>query len=240
MTPSGPIDWTCFAVHFEISGPVICDHRDPGILHWSGNANYTMAIDGGADWRPDEGTALSVARIDDGPDPSAEWTVLRMHGLMVDPLLVEGSIRRLLDEISEDYDHFSVLFGHNDFHPDLMETIEGVLGSRAVLIDRVHMAPAWRGRGGVGRLLISRILRLFADDAKVVATNPFPIDLFDKCEPGGVTKHPQFDDELAKVQRTWGSLGFQLYKDPIWVMDPAQSLHTHAVAELERQLADNY
>ncbi|MFE3195859.1 hypothetical protein ACFXHA_43150 [Nocardia sp. NPDC059240] len=238
MTPTDPIDWTSFNLNMDIGGPVVGDYSDPGMLHWSGQATYTVAVADGTDWRPDQDQALSVARIEDGEDLYSEWTVLTMGGLIVDPRSVEARIPRLLNEISEDYDHFGVLFDGTDFHPDLMDHIDGVFGSRAVLIDRVHMAPAWRGHGGVGRLLISRILRLFAADAKVVATNPFPIVLFTERDGHArLTAHPRFDEELAKVQRTWASLGFQLYKDPIWVMDPARSGHADAVAELERRLA---
>ncbi|WP_062993794.1 hypothetical protein [Nocardia anaemiae] len=239
MTPCDPVDWTCFSIHTEISGPVVGDYRDPGMLPWSGHAIYTVTGGSGTDpQHSDQALGLSVSRTDDEGEPRSEWTVLTMHGLIVDPFIVEDSILRLLDELSADYDHFRVLFDGNDFHPELMDMIDGGLGSRAVLIDRARVAPAWRGMGGVGRLLISRILRLFADTAGVVATNPFPIDLFAEWDTRtGLVKHPRFGDELAKVQRTWGSLGFQPYKDPIWVMDPAMSTHSRAVAELEKQLA---
>lgn len=236
MMPTEPIDWTSFAVEVDISGPVVGEYSDPGMLHWSGRATYTTAVEDGADWRPDADMALSVARIDDGEDLYSEWTVLTMHGLTVVPSIVEGSIPRLLDELSEDYAHFGVLFAGKDFAPELTAVLEGVV-SRSVLIDRVRMAPGWRGRKGVGRLLISRILRLFADSAAVIATNPFPIDLFDESDNLlHVTKHPRFGEELVKVQRTWESLGFQLYKDPIWILDPAMSTHSHAVTALERHL----
>lgn len=236
MTATEPIDWTSFAVEVDISGPVVGEYSDPGMLHWSGRATYTVAVEDGADWRPDADMALSVARDDDGQDLYSKWTVLTMHGLTVDPFTVEDSIPRLLDEVSEDFAHFGVLFAGNDFAPELTAVIEG-LGSRSVLIDRVRMAPGWRGRRGVGRLLISRILRLFAGDSAVIATNPFPIDLFAESDNlSHVTKHPLFGEELAKVQRTWGSLGFHPYKDPIWILDPAMSTHSQAVTALERDL----
>lgn len=56
---------------------------------------------------------------------------------------------------SEDYSHFIPTLG-NDFRgPELSDEIEDRLeieGTEVVIINRVTLAPAWRGLGGAGRL----------------------------------------------------------------------------------------
>jgi hypothetical protein len=55
-------------------------------------------------------------------------------------------------------------------------------------------------------VLISRILRLFTtSDTAVVATIPFPIDLYDECD--NPDEHPRFEEESRRVRNIWESLG---------------------------------
>ncbi|MFD4461748.1 hypothetical protein [Nocardia sp. NPDC058480] len=236
MTPQGQIGWASFDVNVNISAPVVGDYVDPGLMHWTGTATYAVSSDGDSP-ADDVPLGLSVVHTDERGDREKRWTVLTMHGLLVDPYIVESRIDDLLDGMSQDYAHFAPLFGgDNQFHPDLAEIIEG-MHSAAVLIDRVYMAEMWRGRGGVGRLLISRILRLFAESVGVVATHPFPIELLrERDDRTGLTEHPRFAEELAKVQRTWEPLGFERYTSHCWVMDPAMRTHMDSVARLEKTL----
>jgi hypothetical protein len=242
------IDWQSFTVEVELSGSIVAGAEpDPGVLGWSGSAQYLV---GAEDYdEPDypqpgsapvwgaaitKGRALSLRHQD---EDCAYWTVLQMSGVVVDPYLAASSITDELDGMSADYGALSAIFSGNELHPDLLEMVEGI-GTRAVLIDRVNIAPAWRGLGGVGRVLISRILRLFTTtDTAVVATIPFPIDLFQECaSPDEVNKHPRFDEEKARVRRIWESLGFNQYKGEIWVMDPAMVHHDNAIGEIEARL----
>ncbi|WP_410583766.1 hypothetical protein [Amycolatopsis sp. lyj-108] len=50
-------------------------------------------------------------------------------------------------------------FGFVTLQNGLEDQIQS-LGSHVVIIDRVRLAPAWRGLGGVGRLLTARLLRI--------------------------------------------------------------------------------
>ena len=90
-------------------------------------------------------------------------------------------------------------------------------------------APAWRGLGGVGRLLIGRMLRWVAGRAALVATHPYPIDIpVDKWDDR--TRETR---EKTVVQRTWQSLGFVSFREDLWVMRPHLSAHDDAVERLE-------
>ncbi|MBE8516422.1 hypothetical protein ILP97_02635 [Amycolatopsis sp. H6(2020)] len=87
-----------------------------------------------------------------------------------------------LDARSEDYAKFIPLFGGCDqfgfvtLQDDLEDQVES-LGTHVVIVDRVQLAPAWRGLGGIGRLLTARLLRWVCNDPRLVAVLPFPINL---------------------------------------------------------------
>ncbi|MEU1983278.1 hypothetical protein [Nocardia sp. NPDC019395] len=248
MDLSSRIDWQFFTVDIELSGSIVADAEpDPGILMCSGSAWYHVsAEDYDEEDYPEpeqapqwdaavaKGYAFSLRNQD---DDFAQWQVLTMCGVIVDPYLASGSIPDELDGMSADYGSLARLFSGNELHPDLLDMIEGA-GTRAILIDRANLAVAWRGFGGVGRLLISRILRMVSTfDTAVVATIPFPIDLYKECEsPGDIDQHPHFDEELRRVRRTWESIGFRQYKGEIWVMDPAKVHHDDAVRQIEARL----
>lgn len=81
-------------------------------------------------------------------------------------LRVAGPARR-------DYEHFVPLFdksGDLGLHGDLEDYL--VNGTHVAIIDRAGIASAWRGLGGVGRLLIGRMLRWVTSQASLVATHP--------------------------------------------------------------------
>ncbi|WP_457844692.1 hypothetical protein [Nocardia gipuzkoensis] len=239
------IDWQLFTVDVDLSvGSIVAGaDPDPGIISWSGSAEYLVGAEeydekdypepGSAPrWEAAvaDGRALSLRQQD---DDFARWTVLQMSGVMVDLFMTTSSIPNELDGMSADHGALAAIFDGNELHPDLLQMVEGI-GSRAILIDRARVAPAWRGHGGVGRLLISRILRLITADASVVATIPFPIDLFQ--EGPYPDQHPRFDSERRRVRKIWESLGFHQYKGEIWVMDPAMATHDHAVRDIEARL----
>ncbi len=89
-------------------------------------------------------------------------------------------------------------------------------GSQVVILDRVRLAPGWRGCGGVGRLLIIRWLRWLYDDPRAVVLKPFPIDLDDDQKQDNAV----FRKAMTAVRRTWKSIGFEPFSDDIWVLDP--------------------
>ncbi|WP_410874725.1 hypothetical protein [Nocardia sp. A7] len=241
------VHWESFSVDVELKGSIVRADSDPGVIVWSGSAHYMAGVedydeqdfsDGNDvprwDAAIEKGRALFLREED---EDLARWSVLQMSGVLVDLVTTIGSVVDQLDSMSADYEAFSPVFADNELHPDLLEVVEGV-GNRAVLIDRVNLAPAWRGAGGVGRVLISRILGLFTStDAGVVATIPYPIDLFDECDRRrDVEQHPRFGEELERVRRVWDSIGFMPYRDGIWVMDPAKVHHDNGVRVIESRL----
>ncbi len=206
-------------------------HDDPATLEWGCRAVLPL-------WEPDDeeavadnarllGPGVSLAQTFQGQ--RQELTILSMSGLTLDLWRI-GHIYASLDSRDADYEHFAPLFdksGDLGLHSDLEECL--VSGTHVVIIDRARIAPAWRGLGGVGRLLIGRMLRWVASQAALVATHPYPIDI----------PVDEWDDrtretrEKTVVQRTWQSLGFESFREDLWVMRPHLSAHDDAVERLE-------
>jgi hypothetical protein len=136
-------------------------HDDPATLEWSCRAVLPL-------WEPDDEEAAAdnarllapgVSLAQKSRDECEELTIFAMSGLTLDLWRI-GRIYESLDSRDADYEHFGPLFdrsGDLGVHADLEECL--VNGTHVVIIDRARIAPAWRGLGGVGRLLISRPLR---------------------------------------------------------------------------------
>lgn len=218
------------------------DLTDPGAMDWHARATLYALPDNdrpGADpvlaWNDAAGIALSSTKISD--HDGLELTILRANGITIDLEQVEDVFDALDSRGQDEADFLPLFSGNRDGFgfTELAAEIENSLepgGNQVVILDRVRLAPAWRGFGGIGRLLIARILRWICDDPRLVAVQPFPIDLdSDQRQNDEI-----FTPALQQVRRTWSSLGFEPFTDNIWIMDPRKSSHHNAVAHLNEQL----
>jgi hypothetical protein len=204
---------------------------DPGLVRILGTVSILDLHD------EDEESISSIAGIglEIVEGATAEITILRAEAVVLDL----GTIKNLfetLDADSEELLHYSCLFdfeGGEGLHPDLEEALAG-FGEHVVIAERVRLAPAWRGLGGVGRYLFGRMLPLMCCDPVVVAAQPFPLDV-DRDEQGNAKK-AALKRGLAQTRRTWKSIGFEPYKNDIWIMDPNLVKHDQALTRLERKL----
>jgi GNAT superfamily N-acetyltransferase len=201
-------------------------------MDWRGEATATVypQEDGepGGSWWNQEGAALGTAVAGDG----LKLTILRTTGLLVDLSRVRN-IYDALDARSADYEVFSPMFegpGSPELAGELQEELASY-SSQVVLVDRVWLAPAWRGHG-VGRLLTARLLGWVCPDPMVVALMPSPIALDEEQQED----EEAFNQEMAKVRRTWKSVGFRPFGKDIMVMDPAMADHGEAADKLAREL----
>ncbi|MEV6727651.1 hypothetical protein [Streptomyces sp. NPDC051364] len=235
-TPGGVDLLSCLdrlQLRFDSAAPLVATdaHDDPAVLEWSCRAVLPL-------WDPDDDEAAAensrlltpgVSLADKNEGDGRELTILAMSGITLD-LWHIGRIYDSLDSRDADYEHFAPLFnksGDLGLHPDLEECL--VNGAHVVIIDRARIAPAWRGLGGVGRLLISRLLRWVAGRAAIVATHPYPIDIpIDERDDEAREAR-----EKAPVQRCWQSLGFEPFREDVWVMQPHLRAHEDAVKRLE-------
>ncbi|MYR43618.1 hypothetical protein [Streptomyces sp. SID5910] len=220
-------------LRFESSASLIASdaHDDPATLEWHCRAILPL-------WEPDDDEAeadntrlltpgVSLAQLFHGE--RQELTIFTMSGLTLDLWRI-GNVYESLDSRDADYEHFAPLFdksGDLGLHSDLEECL--VSGDQVVIIDRARIAPAWRGLGGVGRLLIGRLLRWVAGHAALVATHPYPIDI-----PVGEREDTAREArEKAVVQHTWQSSEFDPFREDVWVMQPHLSAHGNAIERLE-------
>ncbi|WP_411109566.1 hypothetical protein [Streptomyces sp. c-19] len=220
-------------LRFDSSASLVASdaHDDPATLEWRCRAVLPL-------WEPDDDEAeadnarlltpgVSLAQSSRGE--RQELTILAMSGLTLDLWRI-GNVYESLDSRDADYEHFAPLFdksGDLGLHSDLEECL--VSGDQVVIVDRVRIAPAWRGLGGVGRLLIGHLLRWVAGHAALVATHPYPIDI-----PVGEREDTAREArEKDVVQRTWRSLGFEPFREDVWVMQPHLSAHGNAIERLE-------
>jgi hypothetical protein len=229
-------------VRLDVSGQASVtgtDMTDPGTMDWRGKATISVwpdeeLDDDTAPWWEHSDAALSAADIDGG---GRRLTILQANGLTVDLWHVED-VYNALDARSQDYADFLPAFGDHGRYGqvDLAAELEARLepgGSRVVILDRVRLAPAWRGLGGVGRLLTARLLRWVADEPRVILLRPFPIELDDN----EVGDSAVFDEALARVRRTWQSLAFESFTEDIWFLDPRMAAHDQSVRKIAKRLS---
>ncbi|MEV4973728.1 hypothetical protein [Streptomyces scopuliridis] len=177
--PAGVEPLTCLnrlELRFDSAAFLVASdaHDDPATLEWGCRAVLPL-------WEPDDeearadsarllGQGMSLVEAFQGQ--RQELTILPMSGLTLDLWRI-GHIYASLDPRDADYEHFAPLFdksGDLGLHGDLEDYL--VNGTRVAIIDRAGIAPAWRGLGGVGRLLIGRMLRWVTSQASLVATHP--------------------------------------------------------------------
>ncbi|MET7991945.1 hypothetical protein ABZU76_13625 [Amycolatopsis sp. NPDC005232] len=189
-----------------------------GVAVWSGEASVTIAS---ADRADADAAFLSEFRAADG---SVTGTFFEAGGLLVDLQNADDVVGELGSH--RGFTAFGVLFGEPDGsgYGRLSETLDGSItasGSHVVLIGHVVLAPAWRGSGGVGRLLTSRLLQWLCAEPCLIAVAP-SVNIRGRVP--------------CRARRIWASLGFHPYDNDIWILDPATSDHDDAVFDLETRL----
>jgi hypothetical protein len=215
------------------------DDSDPGVLEWDAQATLSMwpFPDGTRRWDEDPGLALTTVPLNDHAG-GHNVVIFRARGLVIDLGTVDD-VGAALDARSADYAEFTVLFGHErtrygtlQLSSDLEDRLTGAGGHQVVIIDRAEIAAAWRGLGGTGRLLVSRVVAWIAAAPCVVALYPFPTDLDEEARHDPAVLQPA----LARIRRTWASIGFSPFTDDVWIMDPHRAEHEKARAAIERRL----
>lgn len=129
----------------------------------------------------------------------------------------------ILDDETADLGHIGgVLFDEDtgELVSDLEDQIDG-LGDGVLIIDSVQLDPAWRGRG-LGPLLVGMVIEYLGAGRRFVALQAAPTErrnaageVVDKISDGerGAAKE--------KLGALWSQLGFEFFKDDIWILDLA-------------------
>jgi hypothetical protein len=140
----------------------------------------------------------------------------------------------LLDGESGDLGHIAgTLFqpGSSELNTDLDEQLE-VFGGRVLILDTVRLVQPWRGFG-LGALLAAAAIKKLSADARFAACYPAPLDdIPDPAHdetPVGSAAHSK---AVAALGRTWGSLGFEHFRDGVHVLDLGLVTFEEKVREL--------
>lgn len=100
-------------------------------------------------------------------------------------------------------------------------------GSRVLVLDRVELAPAWRGHN-IAALLVAETLDRLRADVRVALCLPGPLQQQSSAQEEDETS-------LRRMQRVWSQVGFSEFRDGVWLLEPNQGqLDEHLSALRER------
>jgi hypothetical protein len=203
-----------------------------GTCTWVVTGSVALSEEDRSDaWVRADGIGLHTDEFDSGAPLTLD--IFQMEGLTVD-LWQVGNLQDALDARSADTAHFLPLAEGVSERGALSSNLDAHIhgaGGQLVLIDRVLLAPAWRGKGGVGRLLIGSVLQWIAADAQCVAVHPHPFHLADLD-----SNDPALDAGIAAVRHTWGFLGFVPFLDDLYIFDPTSNALDQAMGQLRARL----
>jgi len=181
------------------------------VLSWSGEYYASDLVE------PDDliyeisGEILDV----DEYDEQTHIGRFRLYYVDVERAYNEGvSVFSIMDSYAHTVDYFDAIFG--DSSPDFSEALQELLdhdlvGSNLLILDRVEIFPAYRGKR-LGLQALKHMVKRFSPGAAVVAMNPYPLQF--ESEPRG---------ELDTMQ--WSELG--LYELPTDKAAATKKLRRH-------------
>lgn len=130
-----------------------------------------------------------------------------------------------LDDESADMAEYCPMFdGDGMMVPELEAQLES-FGMGCLIMDRVNVWPAWRGRR-LGPLLAGAMVNRVGVSCRVVACFPAPIEEDDK------TTEAKRAEAQARLRRIWQQVGFRPWRDGVHVLDPGQRAWEEAYAKL--------
>jgi GNAT superfamily N-acetyltransferase len=121
-----------------------------------------------------------------------------------------------LDGSNEDIAHMGgAVF--DEMTGQLSEALESRLGrsgSRVLVLDRVELEPAWQGHN-VAALLVAETLEWMRLGTRVAVCLPAPLHR-------GDASPEQYDESIRRMQQVWSQVGFQPFRDGVWLLEPGR------------------
>lgn len=105
-----------------------------------------------------------------------------------------------------------------DLDANLDDMVEP-FGSGMLVIDTVRLEPAWRGYG-LGPLCVGMMIERLAAGRRLVVLRAAPAER--RTAKGEVVEEISAAERgfaVAKLGRLWSQLGFEHFKDEVWVLD---------------------
>ncbi|MFD9817335.1 hypothetical protein [Streptomyces sp. NPDC059080] len=140
-----------------------------------------------------------------------------------------------MEEESEDlYETAQVLLDPQtgSFTDEVSERLEYV-GSALLVMDRVTLAPPWRGHGLAAVLACEAITRLMAG-CRAIACSPGITDL----SSHRLMDQAEWDRVNARIAMGWERLGFRPYRANVYLLSPISQDLEEQRGALRRHLAD--
>lgn len=164
-------------------------------------------------------------RWDDDSDDVATLDVCRMH--LVRAKQEHPDLWDALDAMEADLEKVAstVLDPSTGSLADELEERIEPMHDQMLILNSVTLAPEWRGFG-VGALLAGVALQTLAPGARLAVTYPAPVDDAEGADRRAAT---------VKLGRVWQQLGFEPFRDGVWVLDLALVSLDQGVATLRKQ-----
>lgn len=211
------------------SNDLVAVEPDDAVVHWS----FELHV---ADWADeldaddlDDGCAEDVGEAERrlGGPAGAGDVLARVELFTFDPY-GPVPVSDALDAAGSDEAAYLCLFQGGRLDDALLE---GGGGSQLVVLDRVWVEPAWRGRR-LGMLAAAEALNQLRGLAAIIACFPAPFE-----EERGT---PEWDAAQARLEALWGRFGFEPWRDGVWVLHPEYTtLGDTRAALLDGAEADN-
>ncbi|MFF0740557.1 hypothetical protein ACFYVL_09155 [Streptomyces sp. NPDC004111] len=111
------------------------------------------------------------------------------------------------------------------------ESLEYV-GTGLLIMDRVYLAPEWRG-AGLGKALAVEAIRRLMPGARAVVCTPGVTDLTGSA----LCDRAEWDRVTRKITRGWEQLGFRHHQGDVYLLSPASLELEEQCDEQRRHLA---
>lgn len=194
-------------VSYAVDRPV--EHDDPSLelFHWL--AELTVP-----EWHFERTSKLS-----DLNEELLRSSALRITGtgyVLADAELYrynsspDSSAVEALESTSADLEKFICLLGDDDLPAEALNL--DVVDIDLLFLDRLRVAPAWRGQL-LGPLLASIALSDLGRGCALVGAYPAPFEL-DPSDQG-------YEVEQQRLERLWGTFGFKPWQNGVWYLSLA-------------------
>ncbi|MEV8441906.1 hypothetical protein AB0425_31385 [Actinosynnema sp. NPDC051121] len=198
-----------------------------------GSRQYSFRTDDG---RHMHQWSASVHLIDDGGEPIESMGHILAHAVEYEQMSDPFSV---LDEETADLGHIAGVFF--DIHTgELVDELDDKLeplGSGMLVIDSVHLDSKWRGYG-FGPLFVGMVIESLGAGRRFAALQPAPIGRQDAEFETSSQSDPEASDltARAKLGVLWSQLGFEHFKDDVWVLDLSLPTFPKAMASIRSRV----
>jgi GNAT superfamily N-acetyltransferase len=127
----------------------------------------------------------------------------------------------------------SALWKNNgDWRDEFLEKYgEAWTGERVLILDRAQLEEDFRGHG-LGAIIIGHAIKQLRAGVSIVACYPYPIDK-DRADDDSEEADAKNRASAAKIAKVYESIGFEDWRNGVWVLDMNSELLDKKLAGLQ-------